>query len=140
MVTTLSFVYTYVCNITFPIPFQCIYMIINCHLAQHQEFKGLVKMTFPSHLQYLNGSLSKGLSSSIFLPSDSDLNKHTQSLRTCQSVVLSLLPPGKNTYLSLPPPSSCNPPPRVPPVHQRTLLQGRHPATRVRPPLDSERP
>ena len=36
-------------------------MIIKCHLAQHQ--KGLVKMTYPSDLQYLNDSLSKGLSS-----------------------------------------------------------------------------
>ena len=36
-------------------PFQYIYTFIKGHLAQ----KGLLKVTFPSQLQYLNGSLSK---------------------------------------------------------------------------------
>ena len=42
-------------------PFQDIYMFINSHLVEHQESLG--KVTFPSPFQYLNGSLSKFLSS-----------------------------------------------------------------------------
>ena len=48
-----------------PIPFQCIYMFI----------KDLVKVTFPSLSQYLNGSLCKDVSSLMVYFSGSDNNK-----------------------------------------------------------------